>query len=122
MDASTNQERRRAHRVDGSLAINLHLDLGGSAPEGELETLNVSSTGVYFRSEAYIEPMTKLAMSFDVPTPEPSPVSCEGIVARVVPELPADDADGYEIAVFFTTIDAESLHNLELYISARLSA
>ena len=80
-------------------------------------------TGVYFRCVRYIEPMTKLALSFDVPTAtEVAPVSCEGIVARVVPELPDDAVDSYEVAVFFTTIDAESLHHLERYVEAVLTA
>ena len=116
-------ERRRAQRVDASLAINLHLDLPGDAESGELETINVSSTGVYFRSDRYIEPMTKLAMSFDVDLGDDAPraVECEGIVARVQPELPSDEVDFYEMAVFFTTIDAESLHNLERYVELKLA-
>lgn len=123
MNDALNEERRRARRVDASLSLNLHLDLPAGGAAGELETINVSSTGVYFRSETYIEPMTKLAISFDVQTDDEGteePVSCEGIVARVIPELPDDQADGYEVAVFFTTIDAESLHHLERYIEVRL--
>ncbi len=113
------EDRRRARRVDATLALNLHLDL---APGAELETINVSSTGVYFRTDRYIEPMTKLQLSFDVPLEEgPAPVECEGIVARVVPELPGDDVDAYEVAVFFTTIDADSLRHLEGYIERRLT-
>ena len=119
MSDAVKQERRRAQRVDASLAINLHIDL----PAGDVETINVSSTGVYFRSEGYIEPMTKLAMSFDVEVGEDEvkPVECEGIVARVQPEMPSEDVDGYEVAVFFTTIDAESLHHLERYVELRLA-
>ena len=123
MNDALNEERRRARRVDASLSLNLHLSLPTGDATGELETINVSSTGVYFRSETYIEPMTKLAISFDVQTDDEGtqePVSCEGIVARVLPELPDDSADGYEVAVFFTTIDAESLHHLERYIAVRL--
>jgi hypothetical protein len=120
-DDAVKQERRRARRVDATLALNLHLDLpqGG----GDVETINVSSTGVYFRTSAYIEPMTKLAMSFDVELDEGETrsVECEGIVARVQPDLPSEDVDTYEVAVFFTTIDAESLHNLERYVELRLA-
>lgn len=120
MSDAVKQERRRAQRVDASLAIDLHLDVAGG---GDVETINVSSTGVYFRSEGYIEPMTKLAMSFDVELGDgdSGTVECEGIVARVQPELPNDDVDAYEVAVFFTTIDADSLHNLERYVELRLA-
>jgi hypothetical protein len=114
-------ERRKAHRVDAHLNLKLHLDLPDSQDD-DLETLNVSSSGIYFRSQAYIEPMTKLALSFEVPVSEggQAEVECEGIVARVVPELPDEDVDGYEIAVFFTTIGSESLRSLEDYVEHRL--
>jgi hypothetical protein len=126
MSGSAEQDRRKSQRVDAILNLNLHLDLGANADPSDLETINVSSTGLYFRSRHYIEPMTKLALSFDVPVdPEDvrvlAPVSCEGIVARVVPEIPTRGDDGYEVAVFFTTIDAESLHHLERYIETRLT-
>ena len=123
MNDALSKERRRARRIDASLALNLHLQMPTGAAAADLETINVSSTGIYFRSTSYIEPMTKLAISFDVVTDEKgteNPVSCEGIVARVLPELPDEQADGYEVAVFFTTIDAESLHHLERYIEVRL--
>ena len=68
--------------------------------------------------------MTKLSLHFDVPTDADGAtgtVECEGIVARVVPEVPTPDAEFYEIAVFFTVIDADSLSNLESYIALRLA-
>ena len=118
------EERRRSRRVDATLALNLHLELPGLDEAPIPETLNVSSTGVYFRSEQYIEPMTKLSLNFQVPTDDAgtmSGVECEGIIARVVPEIPAPDADFYDVAVFFTVIDADSLSNLESYIALRLA-
>lgn len=123
MNDAVKQERRRARRVDANLALNLHIDLPTGDSQDSTETINVSSTGVYFRAASYIEPMTKLSLSFDVPVDEEgatAPVSCEGIVARVAPELPDETVDAYEVAVFFTTIDAESLHHLERYIELRL--
>ena len=119
------EERRKAQRVDATLALALHLDLPAMEGAPPPETINVSSTGVYFRSVPYIEPMTKLSLNFDVPTDAEGAIGrvvCEGIVARVVPEVPAPDADGYEVAVFFTVIDADSLSNLESYIALRLAS
>jgi hypothetical protein len=123
-ERDTGAERRRAQRVDATLALNLHIDIPGMEGAAAPETINVSSTGVYFRSTRYIEPMTKLSLNFDVPTDgegTAGPVVCEGIVARVVPEVPAPDTAEYEIAVFFTVIDADSLANLESYIALRLA-
>lgn len=122
-DRVSGEERRKARRVEATLALNLHIDLPGM--EGVVpETINVSSTGVYFRSAQYIEPMTKLSLRFGVPTDaegSTGQVECEGIVARVVPEVPAPDVDRYQIAVFFTVIDADSLSYLESYIALRLA-
>ena len=124
-EQDSGSERRKAQRVDATLALNLHIDLPGMECVAVPETINVSSTGVYFRSASYIEPMTKLSLNFDVPTDgdgATGPVVCEGIVARVVPEVPAPDAGEYEVAVFFTVIDADSLSNLESYIALRLAS
>lgn len=117
-------ERRKGERVDASLNLKLHIAVGeDGTPADDLETLNISSSGVYFRCPRYVEPMTKLGLSLDVPTEEgPAPVECEGIVARVKPDVPGDDVDDYEVAVFFTTIDADSLHNLERYVASLLTA
>ena len=117
-------ERRKSERVDATLALNLHLKLPGMDEGPAPETINVSSTGVYFRSARYVEPMTKLSLEFDVPTDESgttSSVHCEGIVARVIPEIPTPDVDFYDVAVFFTVIDADSLSHLESYIALRLT-
>jgi hypothetical protein len=122
-ESGSGEERRKSRRVEATLALNLHIDLPGMEGAAAPETINVSSTGVYFRSTRYVEPMTKLSLNFDVPTDDEGGtghVTCEGIVARVVPEIPAPDADEYEVAVFFTVIDADSLSNLESYIALRL--
>ena len=108
-------ERRRAQRVDARLRLQLYLDgaegeRGGAA---ELETINISTSGVYFRSGHHIAPMTKLAMGLELAIPgsdrpdaDLALVQCEGIVVRTEPEQ--DQGDGeYEIAVFFTWFESE---------------
>lgn len=128
MNDASRVERRRAARYDAHL--NLKVLIGPEGVEEELDglaTVNVSASGLYFHAKNWIEPMTKLALSFDVPVdPEDSsmlrPVECEGIVVRVMPEEPDSAADTYEVAVFFTTIDAESLHHLESYLENLLTA
>jgi len=108
-------ERRRAQRVDARLRLQLYLDgaegeRGGAA---ELETINISTSGVYFRSERYIAPMTKLSLGLELAVPGgDSPdtdlalVQCEGIVVRTEPEQ--EQAGGeYDVAVFFTWFEAE---------------
>jgi len=114
------QERRGAHRVDANLKLQVAL------PEGEgtaaLETINISSSGLYFRSDRFLEPMTKLALELEVAVPDGNGlalVPCEGLVVRTEPEAPADGAD-YEVAVFFTRIEAEARAVLERHIAMLL--
>lgn len=119
---SQGAERRRATRVDAQIQLQVHLPTQDGPTE--LETVNVSSAGMYFISPHFVEPMTKLQLQFELPisAEELVAIECEGIVVRVSPEMPSDADDGYEVAVFFTTIDAGSHANLERYIEARLRA
>jgi hypothetical protein len=119
MSELSGAERRQAERVDAQLNLQVHLPLEDGPTS--LQMLNVSSAGVYFRSKRYIEPMTKLEMEFDVPVGDVQlPVRCEGIIARIIPELPDPSVEEFDVAVFFTTIDSESFENLEAYIAGRL--
>jgi len=128
MNDASRVERRRAARYDARL--NLKVLIGPDGVEEEIDglaTVNVSASGLYFHAKNWIEPMTKLALSFDVPVDSEDatairPVECEGIVVRVMPEEPESHDDTYEVAVFFTTIDAESLHHLECYLENLLTA
>jgi len=127
MNDASRVERRRAARYDAHLNLKVLIGPQGEAEELDgLATVNVSASGLYFHAENWIEPMTKLALSFDVPVdPQDASVlrkvDCEGIVVRVMPEEPEAEAETYEVAVFFTTIDAESLHHLEIYLEGLLT-
>jgi hypothetical protein len=69
--------------------------------------------------------MTKLAMVLEVTVPdgggsdgiELAPVPCEGLVVRIRPETEVDGCDDYEVAVFFTHIEAEGAATLERHIT-----
>jgi hypothetical protein len=119
-------ERRRALRLDANLKLEVQLP-GKDGPSNfaSLETINISSSGVYFKSDHFIEPMTKLVMELEVcvpdeggqPDPTTASVPCEGIVVRTKPEGVTEDCDSYEIAVFFTHIKPEGMANLEKHIT-----
>jgi hypothetical protein len=94
-----------------------------------LETINISTSGIYFRSDHYIEPMTKLAMEIEVSVPagvpgaapDTAPVPCEGLVVRSTPEEETAGCTGYEVAVFFTHVEPAGRENLEKHIAMLLS-
>jgi hypothetical protein len=119
-------ERRKAQRVDARLNLEVRIPLAdGQIQPASLETLNISSNGIYFRSDHFIEPMTKLGMSMELNVPaggeqggvQVATLACEGIVVRTTPEEETPGADGYEIAVFFTHIQPEGLKALEDHIA-----
>ena len=121
-----NMERRKSDRVNARLKLEVKVPrTDGSDETATLETINISSSGIYFKSDHFIEPMTKLAMVLEVTVPSEdgsdeldfAPVPCEGLVVRIRPEAAEDDCSEYEVAVFFTNIDADGAANLEKHIS-----
>jgi hypothetical protein len=119
-------DRRKSNRVSASLKLEVKLPrVDGSLDTATLETINISSSGVYFKSGHFIPPMTKLAMVLEVTVPdgggsggvELAPVPCEGLVVRIRPETEVDGCDDYEVAVFFTHIEAEGSSTLEQHIA-----
>ncbi|HPF70475.1 MAG TPA: PilZ domain-containing protein [Candidatus Krumholzibacteria bacterium] len=114
------QERRGATRVDANLKLQVQLPEGAAA---SLETINISSSGLYFRSDRFMEPMTKLALELEVGVPDgdgTALVPCEGLVVRTLPEAPAEGVEAYEVAVFFTHIAADAKATLERHIAMLL--
>lgn len=127
MDQSSGikNERRRAERVDANLRLEVQLPGEGAGGVANLETINISSSGIYFKSDHFIEPMTKLQMDLEVlvpdnegkPSEERASVPCEGIVVRSNPEAQTEGCREYEIAVFFTLIEPDGMANLERHIT-----
>jgi hypothetical protein len=124
------QERRKGQRVEANLKLEVTIPRpdGGQEPV-HMETLNISSSGIYFKSDHFIEPMTKLDMQLELPThrdaegraDEFATASCEGIVVRVLPETEGPDVDHYEVAVFFTQIDEDGMRHLSDHINMLLA-
>jgi hypothetical protein len=115
-------ERRRAQRIEASLAITV------SDRPGEVmgRTLDISTNGVYFQTPHFIEPLTKVKLMLMIPVHEGSddegqPVICDGVVVRVEPENYDPSVSQYHIAVFFTFVSESSKDILESYIKRRLA-
>jgi hypothetical protein len=123
-------ERRRSQRVDAQLQVHVQIPVrGASSAPAALKKINISTSGVYFHSDRFIEPMTKLEMFLDLPFPDPvkageaqtQRVRCEGIVVRVLPEVAQPGDVTYEIAVFFTNFEHDALARLEEHILTLLA-
>ena len=122
----TPQDRRQSQRVDANLNLEVKLPRpDGSEALASLESVNISTSGIYFKSDHFIDPMTKLAMELEVMVPGETDgagnstalVPCEGLVVRITPEIVTESCDSYEVAVFFTNIQPEGLEILERHIS-----
>jgi len=119
-------ERRKGQRVDANLKLSVNIPRpDGSRESASMEALNISSSGIYFKSDHFIEPMTKLIMELELTVPPEQDgikhAKCEGIVVRVLPESESDQIAHYEVAVFFTQIDEDGLSFLQDHISMLLS-
>jgi len=121
-------ERRRSQRVDAQLRLQLYLDQGDKKDEAtELETINISTSGVYFRSTHFFAPMTKLAMGLELSVPGDGDekslalVQCHGLVVRTQPEEEQKDGAEYEVAVFFTWLEPDGQRILEEHINMVLT-
>lgn len=114
-------ERRKAQRVEARLSMEVSLESEGAGRK-KVETLNVSTNGVYFQLDRYIEPMTKIEMSLVIPEAEGKSkrVTCQGIVVRTEPEIESPEIDEYNIACFFTYIREADLDLLESFILQHL--
>jgi c-di-GMP-binding flagellar brake protein YcgR len=118
-------ERRRSQRVDARLRMQLYLDREGTdGAATEFETINLSTTGVYFRSDHYIAPMTKLALGLELTVPgaeggthDLALVQCQGLVVRTLPEDETAKVNDFEVAVFFTWIEPDGQRILDEHIA-----
>ena len=116
-------ERRRSQRVDARLRLQVYLDPEAEATD--LETINISTSGVYFRTGHFIAPMTKLALGLELAVPgsaggedrELALVQCQGLVVRIQPEAEIPAGGEYEVAVFFTWIEPDGQAILEEHIN-----
>lgn len=122
--SDSRSERRKAQRVDANLNLEVKFPRSdGSTGTASMETINISSSGIYFKSDHFIEPMTKLAMELEVGIPKGQDergtalVPCEGLVVRTSPEVETAGCEDYEVAVFFTHIESDGMANLERHIT-----
>lgn len=123
-------ERRRSQRVSGRLPLKVFLDSEGKLQDdGEgLETINISASGVYFRSKRFLAPMTKLALGLELAVEGADPnsiehalVQCQGLVVRIQPEEEQPAGSTYEVAVFFTWMEPQGQVILQDHINLLLN-
>jgi hypothetical protein len=113
-------ERRKSVRIPAKLAMEIKISGKDSAPA---QSINVSANGVYFSSPTFIPVLTKLEVNLSLPAAGEDPaskmirlISCEGVVVRTEPEKEQPGLSNYEIACYFTSINAKDKDYLDSYI------
>ena len=117
---SSSQERRRSPRLEHMVPVKL------SSGDIDIvtETSNLSSSGVYCRVNAYIEPMTKLKIHLLLPVKKNSRtstkrISCQGVVVRAE-SVP--DQNYFNAAIFFNDIQPKDIRAISDFIEQMLDS
>ena len=90
-----------------------------------LETINLSAGGRFCTSPSWVAPMTRLALSLELPAPpgkggRAALVSGEAVVVRTEPPSPSTaHKGGYRVALFFSRMDEEHREVLHTYLKSR---
>jgi hypothetical protein len=122
--AREKEERRKHRRAE----LDMPIDMQGFDDEGQsftARTINLSAGGFYCALPFFVAPMTKLRVSLVIPVAdsdgkvEKHPITCEGMVVRIVPEKVAKGKKLYEIGCFFTEIDDYDRLVIEQYLAQK---
>lgn len=112
------EERRAAPRVAKQIVLSV------SDAKGELqaETKNLSAAGVYCALDAFIPPMTKLQLHFELPVSQRCVrVRCQGVVVRVDPIVTTESKARYQTGIWFSDLSARDREVISEFVRQRLA-
>ena len=113
------KERRSAPRVSDQVRLSLQ-DAKG---EIQAETKNLSACGVYCALDAFIPPMTKLQLQFELPVGRRHVrVKCEGVVVRVDPVVTTESTARYHTGIWFSELSSRDRDTISHYVRERLAS
>jgi hypothetical protein len=90
-----------------------------------LETINLSAGGLFCTSPSWVAPMTRLALSLELPAlpgkgGSAALVRGEAVVVRTEPPSPSTaHKGGYRVALFFSRLDDDHRQTLQTYLKSR---
>jgi len=116
MATPTRPDKRQHPRVASQVRVRT------TSSDAPLETINLSAGGLFCTSPAWVAPMTRLALSLELPAAAGSSgtvVEGEAIVVRTEPAAPSPDPSTYRIALFFSRMDDEHRRTLQTYLTSR---
>lgn len=119
VNSKVSVEKRRHHRVNNNIPVKI----SSSVADFVTETKNISASGAYCRVNKYLEPMTKLQITFLLPCFKAEKmvthkISCQGVVVRTVNAL---KEEGFFTAIFFNDISTQDSRLLSDYVKNALN-
>lgn len=123
--SKSDQDRRGAMRVQSKLRFRAALGgVDGDLRLSSFETVNLSTSGLYFKSDLPLEPMTRFELEImfsgdnGIPGDGNDPVSVkgEGTVVWVAPDVDVPGGDRYEVGVFFSRLDPAGKKRLAAHV------
>jgi c-di-GMP-binding flagellar brake protein YcgR len=118
------KERRGSPRADIAIAVRT---TPPGKPEEKIRTVNLSATGVCYESPRWIEPLTRLELTFVFPDDSQAEqdenrlVRVEAVVVRSDPPAESPTASSYRVACFFTAIDDEDRAYIDRFVNRILA-
>ena len=123
MTQSNSAERRQHPRVPAAFA--LHMGDGHQDGEVVSESINVSSSGLYYRSTRPVEEFTRLGLTLVFPGAPghaaSAPVEVRAVVVRCEPSADPAKRTFFDIAVCFTDVSDASRVVLNEFIASRMA-
>ncbi len=115
------QERRKFPRVkDETLSLNLRLDDFDSVTN----TLNISSSGVYCKTDKELPLMSRVKLMLMIPDPSKETgalksLEVNGIVVRQHPVIIDGVTKHYDVAIFFEDLSPKDKEVINSYIASK---
>ena len=117
------KERRSTKRVDSKLRFQAAFGgEDGALKRSSFETVNLSASGLYFKSDRPLEPMTRFELEIMIPEGAAGTaggsmsVKCEGTVVWAEPCVDEPVNGRFEVGVFFSSLDPADRERLAAHV------
>lgn len=113
-------ERRKSRRVAANIAMKVRRAADKARRSLQANSINVSSGGIYCEIPAFLPPLTKVTLSFELPGIPDGPgkaITCSGVVVRCEKY---EDEEGYQAACCFTDLADEDKEFIEDFVTRQM--
>jgi hypothetical protein len=124
--SKSEQERRGSKRVDSKLQFKAALSgADGDVRLSSFETVNLSISGLYFKSDLPLEPMTRFDLEIMFPNGKgnageaggPISVKGEGTVVWSAPDVDDPQGNRFEVGVYFSRLEPAGKKRLAAHVA-----